>query len=130
MTTTRVTTPPSRCVRACLACATALALAVLAAAPAHAAGTTASTPTGGTSYGYQPAPDLPAAEKRMGTHRLAYGSRGDEVTVLQMWLRDLGHGSVKVPAATTSPPGTPCAASSATAGSVPTASPAPPPSGR
>jgi murein DD-endopeptidase MepM/ murein hydrolase activator NlpD len=96
MTTSRVTTPPSRRVRACLACATALGLAVLAAAPAHAAGTTASTPTGGTSYGYQPAPDLPAAEKRMGTHRLAYGSRGDEVTVLQMWLRDLGYGSVKV----------------------------------
>jgi murein DD-endopeptidase MepM/ murein hydrolase activator NlpD len=94
--TTRVTTPLSRRVRACLACATALALGVLAAAPAHAAGTTASTPTGGTSYGYQPAPDLPAAEKRMGTHRLAYGSRGDEVTVLQMWLRDLGYGSVKL----------------------------------
>jgi murein DD-endopeptidase MepM/ murein hydrolase activator NlpD len=32
----------------------------------------------------------------MGTHRLTYGSRGDEVTVLQMWLRDLGYGSVRV----------------------------------
>lgn len=94
--TTRVTTPLSRRLRACLACATALALAALAAGPAHAATTTASTPTGGTSYGYQPPPDLPAAAKRMGIHRLAYGCRGDEVTVLQMWLRELGYGSVKV----------------------------------
>ena len=94
--TTRVTTSPSRRVRACLALATALVLATLAAAPAHAATTTASTPTGGTSFGYQPAPDLPAAQKRMGTHRLRYGSRGDEVTVLQMWLRELGYGSVRV----------------------------------
>jgi murein DD-endopeptidase MepM/ murein hydrolase activator NlpD len=94
--TSRVTTPPDRRLRACLAGATALVLAVLAAAPAQAASTTTSTPTGGTSYGYQPPPDLPGAEKRMGTHRLTYGSRGDEVTVLQMWLRELGYGSVKV----------------------------------
>jgi peptidoglycan hydrolase-like protein with peptidoglycan-binding domain len=94
--TTRVTASPSRRLRACLACATALALTVLAAPTAHGASTSASTPTGGTSYGYQPAPDLPGAVKRMGTHRLKYGSRGDEVTVLQMWLRELGYGSVKV----------------------------------
>jgi peptidoglycan hydrolase-like protein with peptidoglycan-binding domain len=101
--TTRVTASPSRRLRACLACATALALTALAAAPAHAASTPTSTPTaptstptGGTSYGYQPPPNLPAAEKRMGTHRLKYGSSGDEVTVLQMWLRELGYGSVKV----------------------------------
>jgi murein DD-endopeptidase MepM/ murein hydrolase activator NlpD len=94
--TTRVTTPPNRRVRACLAFAAAVVLAALVAAPAHAATTTATTPTGGTSFGYQPAPDLPAAEKRMGTHRLRYGSRGDEVTVLQMWLRELGYGSVRV----------------------------------
>jgi peptidoglycan hydrolase-like protein with peptidoglycan-binding domain len=94
--TTRVTASPSRRLRACLACVTALALTLLAAATAHAASTTAATPTGGTSYGYQPPPDLPAAQKRMGTHRLKYGSTGDEVTVLQMWLRELGYGSVKV----------------------------------
>jgi peptidoglycan hydrolase-like protein with peptidoglycan-binding domain len=92
----RVTAPPSRTLRACRICLAALALAALAAAPAHAATTTASTPTGGTSYGSQPTPDLPAAEKRMGTHRLRYGSKGDEVTVLQMWLRELGYGSVRL----------------------------------
>jgi peptidoglycan hydrolase-like protein with peptidoglycan-binding domain len=95
--TNRVTTPPSRRVRACLACATVLALGAFSGASAPAAGTaTSSTPTGGTAFGTGPAPDLPAAEKRLGTHRLKFGSQGDEVTVLQMWLRDLGYGSVKV----------------------------------
>jgi murein DD-endopeptidase MepM/ murein hydrolase activator NlpD len=94
--TSRVTTPPSRRVRAWLAFATVVVLVTLVAAPVHAATTTASTPTGGTSFGSQPAPDLAAAQKRMGTHRLQYGSRGDEVTVLQMWLRELGYGSVRV----------------------------------
>jgi len=95
--TNRVTAPPSRRPRACLAIATALALVVLTGASAHAAGTaTPSSPTGGTAFGTQPAPDLAAAAKRMGTHRLKYGSRGDEVTVLQMWLRELGYGSVAV----------------------------------
>jgi murein DD-endopeptidase MepM/ murein hydrolase activator NlpD len=89
----RVTASPSRMLRACFLCAAALAVA---AAPAHAGSTTAPTPTGGTSYGSQPTADLPAAEKRMGTHRLTYGANGDEVTVLQMWLRELGYGSVKV----------------------------------
>ena len=62
--TNRVTAPPSRRLRACLALATALALFVLTGASAQAAGTaTPSSPTGGTAFGTQPAPDLASAAK-------------------------------------------------------------------
>ena len=95
--TTRVTPLPSRSLRACLIVALALTLAGLGAASAHAAASAAPpTSTGGIQFGAQPVPQLAAAERRLGVHRLRYGSRGDEVTVLQMWLRELGYGSVRV----------------------------------
>lgn len=62
--------------------------------------------TGGTSStgGAQPAPvpastpaspatpsTLAEAARRLGTHRLKRGTRGDEVRVLQLWLSDLGY---------------------------------------